>query len=177
MQNNPYDPPRASVEPVHTVAPRVDGPVGIGGWLILVVIGLFVTPMRIAYMLITTHWPIFRDGAWDQLTTPGTPSYHALWGPFLVFEVVGNALSIVLGLTTLFYLLRKSHNAPKMAILWYGWGAVLVVIDSVAGNLIPAVAAQPDPASTKELMRALIGAAIWIPYFLVSKRVKATFVH
>ncbi len=128
-------------------------------------------------MSITTLWPIFRDGAWDQLTTPGTPSYHAFWAPFLAFEIVGNIVSMALGLTTLFYLLRKSHNTPKVAILWYTWGAALVVIDSFAGNLIPAVAAQPDPASTKELIRALIGAAIWIPYFLVSKRVKATFVH
>lgn len=177
MQNNPYQSPQANVAAVDNVASRADGPIGIGGWLILVVIGLVVTPMRIAYMLITTHWPIFRDGAWGQVTTPGTPSYHALWGPFIAFEVIGNILSIVLGLTTLFYLLRKSHNTPRMAILWYAFGAALVVTDFFAGNPIPAVAAQPDPAGTKELIRGLFGAAIWIPYFLVSKRVKATFVH
>lgn len=177
MQNNPYQPPRANVEAVDIVAPTIVRPIGIGGWLILVVIGLIVTPLKISYMLFNTYWPIFRNGTWDQLTTPGMPSYHVFWAPYLTFEIVGNIVTMALGLTTLFYLLRKSRKTPRMAIFWYGWSATLVVIDTCAGNLIPAVAAEPDPASTKELIRGLIGAAIWIPYFLVSKRVKATFVH
>jgi Protein of unknown function (DUF2569) len=176
MQNNPYQPPQANVES-NDVTPKVDGPVGIGGWLILVVIGLVVTPIRLTYLLMTTYVPIFRDGSWSQLTTPGMPAYHALWAPVLSFEIVGNMLILVLALVTLFCLIRKSRKTPKMAIALYGWAAVFVVIDSFVGNLIPAVAAQSDPASVKELMRSLIGAAIWIPYFLVSKRVKATFVN
>lgn len=130
MQNNPYQPPKANVEAVDSVAPTIVRPVGIGGWLIFVVIGLIVTPLRIMYMLINTYWPIFRDGTWDQLTTPGAPSYHVFWAPFLVFEIVGNIVAMVLGLTTLFYLMRTSRNTPRMAIIWYGWGAALVVIDS-----------------------------------------------
>ena len=152
-------------------------PKGIGGWLILVVIGLLISPIRISHFMLTNHWPIFRDGAWPVLTTPGTEAYHALWAPLIVFEIVGNLGSIALALVTLWFLVRKSRRTPILAIGWLIWTTAFVVVDFFAADLIPAVAAQSDPDSVKELVRSIFGAAIWVPYFLVSKRVKATFVE
>jgi hypothetical protein len=43
---------------------------GIGGWLILPVIELILKPIGLTYGLLTEDWPIFRDGTWEQLTTP-----------------------------------------------------------------------------------------------------------
>jgi hypothetical protein len=151
-------------------------PKGIGGWLILVVIGLLISPIRICYHLVTVHWPIFRDGAWPILTTPGTEVYHALWAPLIAFEIAGNLLTLALGLVTLWFLVRKSRLTPILAITWLMVNTAFVVADYFAANLIPAIAAQSDPDSTKELLRSIVAASIWIPYFLLSKRVKATFV-
>src|SRR6185436_1093699 len=53
-------------------------PQGIGGWLILPMIGLFVFPVRVAISLATDYAPIFRDGIWGSLTTPGSAVYHSL---------------------------------------------------------------------------------------------------
>jgi hypothetical protein len=154
-----------------------ESPKGIGGWLILVVIGLVVSPIRVAYSLATNHWPIFQDGTWQVLTTPGNEAYHSLWGPLLVFEIIGNLGIIILAVTTLIMMIQKLRHTPRLAIIWLTWTATFVTIDFFAADLIPAVAAQNDPESTKELIRSLVGAAIWIPYFLVSKRVRATFVN
>lgn len=150
---------------------------GIGGWLILVVIGLVVTPVRITYFMIANHWPVFRDGLWPVLTTPGTDAYHPLWAPLIIFEILGNLGSICLALVTLWLLARRSRRTPLLAITWLILGATFVVIDFFAADLIPAVAEQQDPENMKELVRSIVGVAIWVPYFLVSKRVKATFVE
>jgi len=150
---------------------------GIGGWLILVVIGLIISPIRVGNLLITTYAPIFSDGAWEALTTPGSETYHVLWAPLLIFEIVGNLGIIVLAVLTLWHLLMKSKRTPRLAITYQSWMVLFVAIDFFAADLIPAVAAYDDTDSKKELMRGLFSAAIWIPYFFVSKRVKATFVH
>jgi hypothetical protein len=140
-------------------------PKGIGGWLIFVVIGLVISPFRIIYFMTLNHWPVFRDGLWQELTTPRTEIYHSLWAPLIVFEVLGNFAAIAMALTTLAFLIRRSRHTPSLAIAWFGWMAALVVVDYFAADLIPAVAAQSDPDSTKELVRSLLSAAIWIPYF------------
>jgi hypothetical protein len=152
-------------------------PKGIGGWLWLVVAGLLISPIRIAGDLLTIHWPLFRDGAWPVLTTPGAEAYHPLWAPLITFEIAGNTGSILLALTTLWFLLRRSRRAPILAITWLIWTTAIVTIDFFAADLIPAVAAKPDPAGMRELVRSLISTAIWVPYFLVSQRVRATFVE
>ena len=47
--------------------------------------------------------------------------------------------------------------------------------NAIVGEMIPFIAEQSDPESAKEVIRSVVGALIWVPYFLVSKRVKATF--
>lgn len=153
-------------------------PEGIGGWLILVVIGMVVSPIRIALLLTQIHLPMFSDGTWAQLTTPSTEVYHGLWAPLIIFEVAGNLVVMLLGLAALVLLLMKSRHTPTMTIAWLLTAVVFGIADFVLADQIPLIAAQPlDVESAREIARSIVAAAIWIPYFLVSKRVKATFVR
>lgn len=151
--------------------------VGISGWLILPLLGLVISPLRIGHDLYTEMWPIFSQGHWDILTNPASQAYHRLWGPILAFEFIGYLSVIVLEITALWFFVRKSRFAPKLVISMLIFSLVFAVSDFFLSNLIPAVAKQADPSSAKELGRAIFSALVWIPYFMVSKRVKATFVH
>jgi hypothetical protein len=44
---------------------------GLGGWLILVGIGVVLAPVRLLITLVKTYKPIFEDGIWEALTTEG----------------------------------------------------------------------------------------------------------
>ena len=155
---------------------KSEQPEGIGGWLILVVLGLVISPIRITMTLFNDLIPIFTSGAWQSLTTSGSPSYHSMWAPLIWFEIIGNVGAVVLAIVTLVFLLKKSKKTPVWAIAWLVWTAFFVTADYFLANLIPAVASQPDHESLKEMSRSISGALIWIPYFKVSKRVKNTFV-
>jgi len=149
---------------------------GIGGWLLLPMIGLFISPARLAYILVTVHIPLVLSGAWGILTAPGSEAYHPLWGPLLLFEIFANTLLLCWAIVLLILLFTKSHHFPKWIILFYLASLVIVAVDTVLGGLIPAVAEQNDPSSKQELIRAMIATAIWVPYFIKSERVKNTFI-
>jgi predicted aspartyl protease len=151
-------------------------PGGIGGWLLLVVLHLVVTPIRAAYFLDTVYRPLLQNGTWHELTTPGTAAYHPLWGPVLVFEVVGKLGTLALGLIALARLLRREPGAPALAIAWFAFNAAFAALDYSAASLIPGVAAHFDDENIRYgLIQPLLAAAIWIPYLRVSARVEATF--
>ncbi len=151
-------------------------PKGLGGWLILPLIGLFVSPIRMAVSLNNDFLPIFQEGYWEVLTTPGSEAYHHLWGPLITLEIVGNLFFIVFSLILIFLFFTKSPFFPSLIIIYITTYLLYIVGDSFLADLIPAIASASDPESIKELFRAVIAAAIWIPYFRTSRRVKNTFV-
>ncbi len=152
-------------------------PSGLGGWLILPMLGLIFTPIKVGAMLATTFYPLFTEGSWEAITTPGSEVYHAMWAPLIIFEIICNSAFLIAAIVLLVFLFQKHHRFPKLMIWYLALNVAFVVTDFFVADLIPAVAAEPDPSSMKELIRVIIGAAIWIPYFLKSVRVKNTFTN
>ncbi|MCJ7662606.1 MAG: DUF2569 domain-containing protein [Desulfobacterales bacterium] len=148
----------------------------ISGWLILVAIGLIFTPIRLLVVIVKDLLPVLFGDAWSRLTTPGTEAYHALWAPLLIFEMVGNCLFILFPIIVAIFFSQKRTFVPTLIIILLLSNLVFVAIDYFAADLIPFVAAQEDMGSLIELIRVFIACLIWVPYFLVSKRVKGTFV-
>jgi hypothetical protein len=148
----------------------------IGGWLILVAIGLIFSPIRLIVVLVKDLLPALSGDTWSRLTTPGTEAYHPLWAPLLLFEVIGNCLFIVFPIVIAVFFFQKRRFVPQLIIVLLLSNLVFVAIDYFAADLIPFVAAQEDMGSLVELIRVLIASAIWVPYFIVSKRVQGTFV-
>ncbi len=151
-------------------------PKGIGGWMVLPMLGLAFSPLLMVFTLLRDILPIFTDGTFAAITTPGHPAYHPLWAPLLCLEVASNVILIVLALVTLVFIVRESRYAPKLAIAWFAGVALFQTADYFASDLIPIIAEQQDTESLKLMVRGIFAACLWIPYFLISKRVKATFV-
>ena len=151
-------------------------PRGLGGWLILPAIGLFILPIRLFFSLNNDFLPIFQQGYWEILTTPGSEAYHELWAPLIIFEVIGNIFFVIFDIILIFLFFVKSFRFPVLYIVFLALNLTFVAADLFFANSIPAVAAQNDAESVMQIVRSIIGAIIWIPYFLVSVRVKNTFV-
>jgi len=149
----------------------------IGGWLILVAIGLIITPVRLIVFILTDLLTAFSPENWHLLTTPGTEAYHPLWAPILIFELVGNFMFFLFSIIVAIYFFQRDKIAPKMIIIFLLSNLIFVAVDYFIGNLIPFVRDLNNTQSTNELIRIVIGCLIWVPYFLMSKRVKGTFVH
>jgi hypothetical protein len=151
------------------------GPVGLAGWLVLIGLGLIISPILLANYLLDTFPPIFRDGTWQVLTTPGPEPYHPFWAPLLLSEIVINCLFIVASIVLLFMYFQKSGRFPKIYIYYLIANVAFILTDALAVRIVLPEEPIFDPDTVREFGRSLINATIWIPYILVSKRVRNTF--
>lgn len=147
-------------------------PSGIGGWLILPMLGLIATPVRIAIDFFQTFGPVFTADGWAYVSAPDR---HDWFMPFIVAECAINVVLFIFTLALLYLFFKKSHRVPELFITWLVVLFLVQIADlaGVAGLL----GSSPDATDIRELGRSLVSAIIWIPYFMVSKRVKNTFVH
>lgn len=147
------------------------GPAGIGGWLILPVVGLLAYPLRVVALLATDFLPMFEGGEWSALTTPGSPIYHPLWAPAIVCEIAGNVGFLAFDLALLYLLFTKSPRFPAGFIVF-----ALLNLLFVSGMVVLVWQITGSAGTTVvELARGAGVAAVWVPYMLVSKRVRNTF--
>jgi len=151
-------------------------PEGIGGWLILVAIGLCVQPVLLL-KAIADNVAIFDPDTWRALTTPGVPAYHPLWAPLLLGETGVNLVLFAWSGVLLYVFVAKRRGFPRLVVAYMGVSLAAVLADLALARTIPSAQAHLTASDYRQVGRSAISAAVWIPYFLRSRRVAATFVH
>ncbi|WP_243298414.1 DUF2569 domain-containing protein [Bacillus litorisediminis] len=155
---------------------------GKKGWLIWVIIFLAGNPIASIYHITTNLIPFFQDGDWNDITTKGTELYHPIFGTVIVLELAMYIFIAVMTVFLLYQMLRRRAVFPKLFISFLI--ADLIIGFLYAGGYMIVTANVPAFQDVREDLYIEIGtsvgshvlfALIWIPYFLKSKRVKATF--
>lgn len=178
MEEN-KDTPVAADQPISPVIPT-ENPDGqkIGGWLILLAIGVVLTPFRIGIALVSIFKNVSAPGVWAAITTPGTEAYHPLWQPVIASEISINIILIIASIVLAVFFFMRKKFVPTFFIIYLIFNAVFVCLDFFISDMIPAVQAQQanDTETIRTLIQSIVVCFIWVPYFIVSKRVKKTFV-
>src|SRR5690349_898222 len=148
-----------------------------GGVLIVVAIGLILSFLQGLGNLGTWLRP-FREPVWERLTVPGSSSYHPYWKPDLIFGLSSTSLLLLLCIIALVLFFRKHRFFPTFMIVVIPLMFVLMLVGYFLDSLVPAIVASPQYATEAEhLVIKFIALHVWIPYFIVSDRVKRTFVR
>jgi hypothetical protein len=127
---------------------ELPGTHGLGGWLILPAISLVISPLLCVYNIFICIQAL--TGSEYQNSLP--PGYS----PTVLIACETTFFAGLICLNFLFYL--KKRILPKCIIVFY------------IANLFVSF-------YTGQITLAFWAAVIWIPYFLMSRRVKATFVN
>ena len=143
---------------------------GIGGWLGLLAFGQVVGILRLLATL-GQYYSTIDGELWNRFPT-------AFWG-----EAALNAAMVGLAVCTTVLLFRHSRHFPSFFIWQTIFVIVMPLVDLVWLALIFAAATnQPisefltlEAKEGMQMFAAVIGAAIWIPYVLRSRRVANTF--
>ena len=120
--------------------------------------------------------PVFEADTWTALTTPGEPAYHPLWAPWIIAELTINLVLLAGSIVVAFLFFAKRRLFPRFMIGFMVASVTVQAFDLLAAQAIPAAAAEIGVQEVRTFLGTLSSSAIWIPYFLRSKRVRATFV-
>lgn len=154
------------VDDTHKPAP---GPIGIGGWLLLPMLGLFAAPI-VGVMQLVGYADVFS--AWQYL--------NAGQAVFVVAELAANLTLVLLApAILLFFMFKRLEMFPGWYMIWAAAGPVFLLADAFfAYMLIPEQGSEIfDKETVRGIGRSILSAAIWIPYMMRSERVANTFVN
>lgn len=138
---------------------------GIGGWLILVAIDLAVDPL--GYLLIL-------GGSLFLMLSPAGQTLLAVRpgvGGLLLLNAAIDTLFIVALIVLNLQFYAKKKTFPRLVIGYLAASFILQV--AIHQMIIQYMPTFPSFGA----FDSLIAAGVWIPYFLLSKRVKQTFVN
>ncbi len=149
----------------------------IGGWLVLPGIGLVLTPLVVIFQLAQNGY--FDNAIWSVFHQAGYENATALTIS-VGFELVYNLCLLVFTVLLVILYFKKRTSLPKLIIIFYTLNVIMPLLELVlVFPLFPdGILGESDRSETYgQITRSFIGAAIWIPYFMVSERVKDTFKH
>lgn len=135
--------------------------VGIRGWLIIPAMGLVGAVIGSVGLLIIPLVMFF-----DHMPYPDSKTLVAF---VLLALAIGLALFVVYAASQFF---KKKRNAPSVMV-------AMILMSTGASILICllAINTRDQNEMLVRLAMQIVAAAVWIPYFKTSKRVKATFVN
>lgn len=152
-------------------------PRNIGGWLILLAIGIVFSPFRMLYFAFIVYFPMLYDNGWKAHTLETSNAYLPSWGLFLFGEIIINLAILLVSIYLVLLFFGKKSNFPK----WYAsislFSVIFLLIDSYILTLIVPTTLMFDVETIKELSKSLISLFIWTPYLFLSQRSKETFVN
>ena len=149
----------------------------IGGFLIVVAISLVISLLQNLAGLGSSFIP-FRGEVWERLTTVGFSAYHPYWKPVILFGIFSASIALAFNAISLVLFFRKHRFFPTFIVV----GIPVIFVFMLAGyfleGLVPAIAATPAYAKEGHaLIIKFVAMHLWIPYFVISDRVKRTFVR
>lgn len=143
---------------------------GFGGWLILLTLGLLLTFGQSLFYLLDSLYPMFTDGTIQQLI-----DYDRSWGIIIFMEFFIH-IFIVFSIILIGIFCLKQLKIFKTSVISF---LVVSFIFSIVAYFV--YLSNPDTAvdsstQLENIFRQFVYGAIWIPYMLLSKRVKNTFI-
>lgn len=140
----------------------------IEGVLVLPAIGVVLAPFILTVQFVKD--PIFFNGnAWVQFFMT---SQYGL-GVLAFIEQLYNIVLLIFSVFMVIMFFKRRSSVPRLMIFYYAVPAIFLSIDGIATNML---APDSEFETGYTVLMRIVAAAIWIPYFIKSQRVKRTFV-
>jgi transglutaminase-like putative cysteine protease len=149
---------------------------GLGGWLVLLGLGLLVSLFKQGQTL-WQSLPAFSASSWQRLADAGGAEHHPLWGWALGFGLVSNIVLPLLTVLTLVLFFSKRASLPRVYTGLALFSLAVTLVDALFMQAIDSANTRMGARDWGRVLGQCIATAIWIGYLRRSRRVRATFVQ
>ncbi len=143
---------------------------GIGGWLVLPTIGVTLTPIILLASLFSNDYLDLET--WALLFNPSSSFYSPTHAMFILWEFSFNLLFVVYSILVAILLYSRRSSLPRMVIILYVANFLFLLADYI---LAMTMDLEVTNDVNTQLIKSLVAVIIWVPYFILSERVKQTF--
>ncbi|KZS39339.1 hypothetical protein AWE51_12415 [Aquimarina aggregata] len=159
------------------VEESINNPLQIGGWLILISIGLILTPFKVIFQLFNSYEDFFGNNTWNYIIQDHKNLNELFYSLLVLLELTYNIVLVVFSILLIILFFKRRNILPRLMIIFYVGTFLFLTFDSIiAFNLNTTLFTEAEKVQTfKEIGTSFIRSIIWVPYFLISKRVKSTF--
>ncbi|MBL7975801.1 MAG: DUF2569 domain-containing protein [Candidatus Kapabacteria bacterium] len=145
----------------------------IGGWLILVAIGLIGRPLIYLYTIITYISDIIENDYLKIMYEQARNNSSFDLALFILWETLVNIGFFGVSIFLLYAFFTRRKYFPIVFTILLVASLVIPILDVVLAN---AIFGLEQEYSTKNIGKTAIAAMIWVPYMFTSERAKRTFV-
>ncbi len=147
----------------------------IGGWLILIGLAMIFSLIRIIFQLFNED--LFDKEIWELFSNPSSLYFSEGLQLLIIAETVYNALILVFMVLLLVLFTKRRSSFPALYIIFVIVNFVFLTADYFVADHYFEMEAQDEAEFTRDIISTIIAAAVWIPYMLLSERVKNTFIR
>lgn len=150
---------------------------GIGGWLVVVALGVTFRPLANAYGL----WPCLRlidaHATWVARTDPASALHVSGFSALVLAEAFAGAAFLAWSGVLVVQFYRCKASLPRALATYLIVVAAWTVAHAAWYGGYPLATAKGMATNSSAVLGAIAVAAVWVPYLCFSRRVKATFVR
>jgi len=150
----------------------------IGGWLILVGIGITTSP----FFLFIQNLTLTEDeyNSYIAFFSEHSENYSLGHGTVLLLIIFLNTLLLAYSILVAVSFYNKRSSLPYLAVSYFALAVLVQIIDQWWVSALETdfnLTETHNIESTKELTKSIAALCIWGPYFFISSRVKSTFTN
>jgi Protein of unknown function (DUF2569) len=165
LRSLPAKPSQGLCGPCRALAEKEKPARPIGGWLILLAIGLVLSPF--------THVKLI----YESVSFFRATEFSALGRVLVLADIVFSVAFFGLTIWTAVRFFSKKKDAPNWMAAMFAGGVAQLMLQLGFEHVLAGEVVWSAGASRAELIGTVARAAVWIPYLKLSKRVKETFIN
>jgi transglutaminase-like putative cysteine protease len=146
----------------------------IGSWLILIAIGLIISPISILKVIISEGY--FNAKLWERLLDSASAFYNPAQAIWVLSEFIFNISFLGFSILLIILFFQRRSTVPTLIIIFYLINFAVPVLETIIMYHMGTLNETAWNNQLTIIVRALVFGVVWSSYFHLSERVKETFV-